>query len=411
MPLHFPIARQPFNPAWEVHNLEQMSIECPSCHALHWRAKALTRSTVNDTIFGMCCYQGKISLSELDNIPQALYDLFTGSDPISRDFHNLILFYNNALAMTSVGKTTDHTVNQGGGGPYSYVLHGELIHQAGSVIPRPNADLIYNQLYIHDTSNADLHRLARHNRLNNNRFPLDRATLTLLQGILHESHPAIHLYEQALHRTINKLPDQQFHVSLYFDQSSDRRRYVIPHATVNEIAVVLIGDGEQDRNIGPQDIIVYNKDRPDSLFTISDSHPLYPSLRYVLLFPKGQMGWYPTIAYRGAEDLQGPRQRRYVSLDEYLRYRFHVRPAHIESNHLFVAGKLFQAYVCESWAIAEQRRLAQLGAIQDNLRVELYQGLADAIVGNVDVDLNELGKRTILPSSFSGGTRYMQQLC
>jgi hypothetical protein len=55
--------------------------------------------------------------------------------------------------------------------------------------------------------------------------------------------------------------------------------------------------------------------------------------------------------------------------------------------------------------------LAQLAAIQDNLRVELYQGLADAIVANVDTNLADLGKRTILPSSFSGGTRYMQQLC
>src|SRR5882757_6906924 len=142
-----------------------------------------------------------------------------------------------------------------------------------------------------------------------------------------------------------------------------------------------------------------------------DSHPLYPSLRYVLLFPTGQMGWYPRILYNEVENQRAPYKRKYVSLEEYLRYHFHIRPTHVESNHLFLAGKLFQAYVCEAWAVAEQQRLAQLGAIQDNLRVELYQGLADAIVANVDVNLNDLGKRTILPSSFSGGTRYMQQLC
>ena len=85
-----------------------------------------------------------------------------------------------------------------------------------------------------------------------------------------------------------------------------------------------------------------------------------------------------------------------MTLEEYLRYRFHIRPIHVESNHLFLAGKLFQAYVCEAWAVAEQQRLAQLNAIQDNLRVELYQGLADAIA-NADVNLNDLGRRTILP--------------
>ena len=98
-------------------------------------------------------------------------------------------------------------------------------------------------------------------------------------------------------------------------------------------------------------------------------------------------------------------------MEEFFRYRFHIRPPHIESIHLFLAGRLFQAYVCESWAVAEQKRLGQLAAIQDDLRVELYQGLADAIVANVDVNLNDLGRRTILPSSFPGGTRYMQQLC
>ncbi len=98
-------------------------------------------------------------------------------------------------------------------------------------------------------------------------------------------------------------------------------------------------------------------------------------------------------------------------MEEFFRYRFHICPPHLESNHLFIAGKLFQAYVCESWAVAEQQRLAQLEAIQSDLRVELYQGLADAIVANADTNITDLGKRTILPSSFSGGTRFMQQLC
>ena len=206
-------------------------------------------------------------------------------------------------------------------------------------------------------------------------------------------------------------PDQQFSVSLHFDQNCNNRRYNLPDATVNEIAVVVIGDGE--RPTGPQDIIIYRKGHSNRLFRISDSHPLYPSLRYVLLFPTGQMGWHSGIHYTNVpvEDQADPRKRTKVSLEEYFRYRFHIRPTHIESNHLFLAGKLFQAYVCEAWAVAEQKRLAQLAAIQDNLRVELYQGLADAIVANVDTNPTDLRKRTILPSSFSVGTRYMQQLC
>ena len=96
---------------------------------------------------------------------------------------------------------------------------------------------------------------------------------------------------------------------------------------------------------------------------------------------------------------------------QYFHYCLHICPTDLDSNHLFLAGKLFQEYVCESWAITEQKCLAQLRAKQDNLRVELYRGLADAVAHNVDTNLQDLGKRIILPSSFSGSTRYMQQQC
>src|SRR6266849_3565609 len=393
-----------------------MNIECSFCHALHWKSKALTHFTINNSLFGMCCYQGKVVLPKLQEILHDLFHLFTRNDPVGTAFHQCILFYNNSLAMTSVGKKTNHSINNGRG-PYSYILRGELIHQAGSIIPSEGLHPTYAQLYIHDnwgfTDVLD-RRLAHHNQRNSDpQLHLDRNTLAILQGMLHQSHPAIHLYQQAFELTTTLPPDQRCQISLHFDPNSDRRRYNLPNANVNEIAVVVIGDGEQIT--GSQDIVIYKKNQPGhprSLFRISDSHPLYPSLRYVLLFPTGQMGWHPTIPYTQVENQADDHNgRTCVSLEQYLRYRFHIRPAHVESNHLFLAGKLFQAYVCEAWAIAEQKRLGQLAAKQDDLRVELYQGLADAVVANVDTDLNDLGRRTILPSSFSGGTRYMQQLC
>ena len=105
----------------------------------------------------------------------------------------------------------------------------------------------------------------------------------------------------------------------------------------------MVGDKEQITR--PQDIIVYRKnlDNPaysQSFFRISDSYPLYPLLYYVLLFPTGQMGWHPSICYRQVED-PNDSQRIHVSLEEYFYYCFHIHPSHIESNHLFLAGRLF----------------------------------------------------------------------
>jgi hypothetical protein len=39
------------------------------------------------------------------------------------------------LALTSIGRNVDDSLNHRGGGPYSFRLYGELIHRAGSLLP------------------------------------------------------------------------------------------------------------------------------------------------------------------------------------------------------------------------------------------------------------------------------------
>jgi hypothetical protein len=99
-------------------------------------------------------------------------------------------------------------------------------------------------------------------------------------------------------------------------------------------------------------------------------------------------------------------------LAEYNRYHLFICPTEIESNHLFFTCDLFQEFVCEAWAVAEQNHLNYLRHNQKKLHVEVYSGLVDAVAANADdVNQNQLGQRLILPSSFSGSTWNMQQLC
>ena len=228
--------------------------------------------------------------------------------------------------------------------------------------------------------------------------------------MLYRSHPAIQLYRQAFELTQNMPSEQQCRIALRFQENNDRHRYQAPDPSVREIAVILPGDG--DTPAGAQDIILYR--RGGRLKHILDSHPLYPTLRYILLFPTGQLQWHPKIHFNEQEDQARPHNNnddKFVSLALYFRYQLHIRPADLDSNHLFLAGKLFQEYICEAWAVAEQKRLGQLKHIQDKLRVEIYQGLADTVAANADTNLNNLGQHFILPSSFTGGTRHMQQQC
>ncbi|KAI9457120.1 hypothetical protein BJY52DRAFT_1095751, partial [Lactarius psammicola] len=272
-----------------VHDLEGLNVQCPYCKALHWLVERLANSSDRNPKFGMCCFSGKISLPPLHPPPPELSHLLISQDRIAKDFCLCIRNYNSALAMTSVGRKLDESINQTGGGPYTFRLHGELIHRAGSLLPPEGGQVapVYSQLYIYDSDVALNYRMA--NRWNSG---LDRFTLCTLQDMLYRSHPAVQYYKQAYVLTSAMPRDQQCQISLHFDPASDRRRYQAPDASVNEIAVIIPGDGDQ--LTGAQDIILYCK-HGNPLQRISDVHPLYPSLRYVLLYPTGQLGWHPNI--------------------------------------------------------------------------------------------------------------------
>ena len=73
---HISEARHPFDPSWTIHSLGNMDVPCPDCSALHWMAERLTNSSDTNPHFGMCCFQGKIKLGRLHNIPQELENPF-----------------------------------------------------------------------------------------------------------------------------------------------------------------------------------------------------------------------------------------------------------------------------------------------------------------------------------------------
>ena len=54
----------------------------------------------------------------------------------------------------------------------------------------------------------------------------------------------------------------------------------------------------------------------------------------------------------------------------------------------------------------EQSRLDYIESIQDLLRNEYLQGVHDALLKG-DINGHDVGKKTILPPSFTGGPRYM----
>jgi Helitron helicase-like domain at N-terminus len=222
-------------------------------------------------------------------------------------------------------------------------------------------------------------------------------TLNTLQTVLRCCHPFTDVYQQAFQLT-RETSLQEYRLQLNFRQGSDHRRYNLPTAT-NELALIIPGD--EDSLANSQDIIIRPRGGP--LKHITECHPAYITLHFPLLLPTGQLSWTPNIAYTS----DTASSSRHVSLCDYHKFRLHSRPPRIESPHFFQAGQLFQELLVHAWASAENSRLAWVRYHQKDLRAELYNGVVDALHDGVDV--SSIGKKVVLPASFTSGPRFMQR--
>ena len=160
-----------------------MDVECPHCHALHFKCEKLTNSSVVNPKFGICCLQGQIQLPPISESPPVLHNLLTSSTPGAQKFRDGICQYNSAFAFTSVAVNVDQSVLNGHG-PYSFRMHGELCHKMGTLVPRDGQQPVYAQLYIYN-NHASLD--ARNDRNSN----LDSFLMGELQDMLIANNPFV----------------------------------------------------------------------------------------------------------------------------------------------------------------------------------------------------------------------------
>ena len=63
----------------------------------------------------------------------------------------------------------------------------------------------------------------------------------------------------------------------------------------------------------------------------------------------------------------------------------------------------------DDWAASDQNKWNWLQTNQAKIRTDLYNGLADSL-RREDDHMDEVGCRIVLPSSYHGGDRFIQQL-
>ncbi|TDL22958.1 hypothetical protein BD410DRAFT_703287, partial [Rickenella mellea] len=372
-----------------------MNVLCPCCKAYHWLGEQLKKSKKNQPTFGDCCLNGKIKLPVLQRPPPALHSLLIGDNVTSKEFREHIIGYNNALAFTSLGGKFDNSINQGRRGPWIYRLHGAMYHNSGGLLPREGKNPVYAQLYILDPREALRHR-THHNP------DLNHVTLTDLQDMMIHHHQYATIYKEAYKIAQDHVSQHPAHLAdvqirLHFAAGSDQRTHNLP--TADEVAAIIPGDGSE--HLDPRDVVLHL--HTGQFQHIHDSHPAYQTLHFVLWFPYGEHGWHENILF--ADGRAGERKR--ISQSDYYAYRLYPREG--EADTLFRSGRLFQQWIVDSWATVEQDRLRFNKQNQEKLCADLYKGLVDAIPSDGNLDPNDIGKKYILPSSFTGSSRHMQQ--
>ncbi|UYV70096.1 hypothetical protein LAZ67_7001779, partial [Cordylochernes scorpioides] len=381
-------APNPISPVPTEYIIGGLDIVCPYCSALHFPG---------ETVGSSCCHKGKVILPTLSSFPYEMMELMTSNSVEAKYFQTNIRSYNSSLAFASMGAQVDVFSGQG---PFCYRIHGQIYHLTGPLHPHGNRAPSYAQLYILDSEAANNTRIAASRPLE-----CHPGILTLLDSVLRRVNPYTSAYRQMHqvelaeeHRArIENRQMCQVQMLIRQNHCRDLRRYNAP--SVSEVAAIFVDqDGHVPSN---RDIAVFPHDC--GLVRISPLNPNCDPMTYPLLFPAGDPGWAIGILY---EENMRTSTRNHVTMLQFYSYRLAIRPGF---SPIHYGRRLFQQYVVDAYVKTEGNRLNYIRQNQSLLRVELYQGLMDYIHEQEHSRGVRIGRIFILPSSFPGSSRAMQQ--
>lgn len=134
---------------------------------------------------------------------------------------------------------------------------------------------------------------------------------------------------------------------------------------------------------------------------INQNHAAYMPLHYTLLFLHGDS------RYHWGMKLSNPENQVRTQLSQRAFYGYHLHSQYLRLSCLFYVKRLFQQYIGDAWAVVDQNKLDWLRYHQDNIRANVYNGLADGLAQD-NVNFGCLGCHVILLSSYTGGNQYIQ---
>ena len=352
-----------------ITDIGSMSWQCSNCGALKFDKET----------DGLCCSKGKVQLDQFPQLHPFLQHLYEGIDSNGKYFLGNIRKYNSVFQMTSFGC---NEVSMAGFNP-SFRIQGQVYHLIGSIVPTQGESHKFAQIYFIGDEDSEV---ALRSAIVDGLIP------DIIRGInqlLHENNRYVEMFKVAKEIFEEESPTN---VKIVINETKrpsgeHSRRYNRPLS--DDIAVLMPNDATSNR-----DIVLHYRD--GGLQHISELHRGYDPLQYPLLFPYGTDGWHINLKLQNG---------RKLTAMVYYRYHIMVRQ---DVSVLLHAKRLFQQYLVDAYCKIETEQLQFLRREQTSLRADCYQDLRDAILDG-DGDPSNVGRRIVLPSTFTGGPRYMHE--
>ena len=296
------------------------------------------------------------------------------------NFLSNIRKYNSAFQMTSFGC---NKITMAGFNP-SFRIQGQVYHLIGSMVPTAGESPKFAQIYFIDNRESEV--AARCAIVDGLRPDI----VTSINELLINENSYVEVFKLA--KEIFEQQESPTNVKIVINENKrpsgeHSRRFNSPVS--DEIAVLMPND-----NMSNRDVVLHYRD--GGLWRISELHRSYDPLQYPLLFLHGTDGWHVNLKLQNGKKLTAM---------VYYRYHIMVRQ---NVSVLLRAKRLFQQFLVDAYCKIETERLQFLRREQTALRADCYQDLRDAILDN-DGDPRNVGRRVILPSTFTGGPRYMHE--
>ena len=406
------------HPLPDRHYIGPLNQVCRHCEARHFNCERTSRGH-----FTLCCNNNQMVIAEgprrLQEAPELLQSLLVDDSQIATQYRRDIRRYNNTLAFAAF--STD--LNQRrlpGRGPRVFTVHGQVYRRiTNDVVRNDDRHPSYCELYFIESGEANRARMNQ-----NRQGELNETVLTDLDTMLRQTNPfamafsnmrAVWLEEQRIANANPLVQPRRVTMHLVADPNSDPRRYNLPPAQVNEVSVVFAGNNGQPP--GNLDLVVYDSNPVNPqhrIQTLSYGFQHADPMLYPLLFPHGELGWHFELRQDDGGRRNAVRTRN--TIREFVCHRLAIRyegtndQRHRKLSLIHRGGFLLQQYVCDQYVRMETNNLRFIERNQRALFAEAYQGLVDHINQQLHIDEPApVGRRMILPSTFTGGPRYMKQ--